>query len=314
MTRANLSRIGLGASRIGSFNNPQSLRDSIGLIRAAMEIGVTTIDTANIYGQGDSESTIGTALAGPLRNDAFIITKGGRHFSAAARALRWAKPLLRPLLGARGGGEAVTARRSDHLRADWRPHALKAGLADSLRRLRTDHVDGFLLHSPPGSLLTHSATAQELDAALAHLRDRGMARYVGVSCDDAASLAAALALPSITLLEIPADLMDRAMRHAEAISARGIIVVAREVIRLRAQRAPAAAIRAAVDQPLVACVLVGTTNREHLRDAVNAVAPRDADVASLDGAEGRAPRVPRPAENAVASAGQTPLASNRIIA
>ncbi len=81
-----LSRLGLGASRMGSFGNPQPLGDSTRLVRGALDLGVTTIDTANIYGQGDSERAIGRALVG-ARDRAFIVTKGGRLFSGRARAL-----------------------------------------------------------------------------------------------------------------------------------------------------------------------------------------------------------------------------------
>jgi len=54
-SRADQSRLRLDCSRIGSFNNPHSVTDSIALIRGALELGITLFDTANIYGQGDSE-------------------------------------------------------------------------------------------------------------------------------------------------------------------------------------------------------------------------------------------------------------------
>ena len=80
-------RLGLGCSRIGSFNSPYSISDSIALIRRAFELGITLIDTANVYGQGDSESAIGRALRGH-RDEAVIVTKAGTAFSARMALMR----------------------------------------------------------------------------------------------------------------------------------------------------------------------------------------------------------------------------------
>lgn len=256
-----LSRLGLGASRMGSFNNPQPLSESLRLIRSALDLGVTTFDTANIYGQGDSERAIGRALAG-ARDQAFVITKGGRLFSARAQALRWAKPLVRPLLAARARGQAVTALRGDELRADWSASALTRSLDGSLRRLRTDRVDGFLLHSPPAAIVADPAT----NDVLAALRQAGKARHVGVSCDDREALVAALAIPSVTMLQLPVDLLADAAGFAGDIASRGIIIIAREVISLRRDLPPIEAVRDALAQPLVSCALVGTTRLAHLAD------------------------------------------------
>jgi aryl-alcohol dehydrogenase-like predicted oxidoreductase len=258
----NLSHLGLGASRMGSFNNPQSLSESLRLIRGALDLGVTTIDTANIYGQGDSERTIGRALAGGARERAFVITKGGCLFSARAQALRWIKPLVRPLLSARGQGRAVSTRRGGELRADWSAPALIRSLDASLRRLRTDRVDGFLLHSPPTAI----AADPVVHEALATMRDAGKARHVGISCDDRDSLRAAFTMPALTMLELPVDLLGDVAGFAAEIELRGIIVIAREVISLRPELTPADAVREALGKPLVGCALVGTTRLTHLAD------------------------------------------------
>ena len=265
-----LSTLGLGCARIGSFNNPQSLKDSRALIVRAMELGVTTIDTSNIYGQGDSEVQIGLALQG-RRDGAFLVTKTGKGFSNKMKLLRPLKPILRPLLSARrkaggaapptGHSSAVTARREGEMRQNWSPAAFAPSLEASLRRMRTDRVDGFLLHSPPASVASDPA----IGAALSALQAAGKARHFGVSCDDAACLSAALAMPGLTLLQLPWDVvisMDNA--DAAAIRDRGILVLAREVIRLQHGVSPVEAVRTAVAHPLVATALVGTTSRAHL--------------------------------------------------
>ena len=257
----NLSRLGLSANRMGSFNNPQSQAESLRLIRGALDLGVTTIDTANIYGQGDSERRIGLAL-GAAREQAFVITKGGCLFSARAQALSWIKPLVRPILALRAGGQADSNRRGNELRADWSGPALTRSIEASLRRLRTDRVDGFLLHSPPAAIAADPAVHE----ALAALRAQGKARHVGVSCDDKETLTAAFTLPVLTMLQLPVTLLANARDFAGEIASRGIIIIAREVISLRPELAPAEAARQALAEPLVDCALVGTTRLAHLAE------------------------------------------------
>lgn len=261
------SRIGLGCARMGSFNNPQSLGESVSLIEAALEMGVTVLDTANIYGQGDSERAIGRALRG-RREAGWIVTKAGQTFSSRMRALRLAKPLLRPLLAWRGeGARVVTARRDGEIRADWSVPALARSLDDSLRRLGTDHVDGFLLHSPPEDVVADPATG----AMLAGVRQAGKALHVGISCDDLACVRAAVALPAVSLVEMPYDLVLAIAGGpvAATLRERGIRVLARGVIGSGQGRDPAEAVGAALADPVVGCVLVGTTRRDHLQAAAS---------------------------------------------
>jgi len=104
--------------------------------------------------------------------------------------------------------------------------------------------------------------------ALAALKQAGKARHVGVSCDDVGSVTAALAMPGVTLLELPFDLLG----HAVEAARRGIAVLAREVVVLQPVLSPADAIRSAAALPGVSCTLVGTTRLTNLRAAVEALA------------------------------------------
>ncbi|WP_066480317.1 MULTISPECIES: aldo/keto reductase [unclassified Sphingomonas] len=262
------SQIGLGCARVGSFNNPQTLAESRALIAHALELGVTVLDTSNIYGQGDSEQQIGKAIRG-RRARAFVVTKAGRGFSPRMKLLRPLKPVLRPLLamrrgstGATAGTGAVTARREGELRMDWSPAAIRESLHGSLRRLGIEQVDGFLLHSPPASVAGDAA----LGSALAALKAEGKVAHFGVSCDDIACLRAALTLPGLSLLQLPWDVVAAIRDTAEgaAIRDRGIQVMAREVIRLQPDVAPLDAVRHAIAEPLVTTALVGTTSPKHL--------------------------------------------------
>jgi aryl-alcohol dehydrogenase-like predicted oxidoreductase len=267
---AGASRLGLGASRFGSFNNPAAPAESERLVHAALDLGVRVLDTASIYGQGDSERIIGRAIAG-RRDDAFVVTKAGQTFAAKYRLLRPVKPLLRPLLAARkgrGGGSIVTAQRDAAMDADWRADAIVASLNTSLKRLRTDRVEAFLLHSPPATVAADPALA----AAMARVREAGKARLVGVSCDSLATLDAALAHPDYLVVQLPWDVIELLGKRREAMAARGIMVLAREVVTQQPSLSPLDAVRRSLTEPAVACTLVRTGNVAHLRAMAQAAA------------------------------------------
>lgn len=270
-----ISRLGLGCSRIGSFNNPLPDRDALRLVQSALDMGVRVLDTANVYGQGDSERVIGRALKG-RRDDAFVVTKCGMSFSPRMYLLLPLKPLLRPLLRpllarrSGGGGAAsgvATAQRAAALRRSFAPAALTASLEGSLRRLGLEDVDALLLHSPDAAALADPAIA----ATLARLKQAGRVRHIGVSCDDADSLHAALAMPGLTMLQLPWPLV--ADGQANALAERGLMVQVREVIRLQPALAPEVAVAQALSTAGVGTVLVGTHSQAHL-SALAAAAAR----------------------------------------
>ena len=263
-----LSIIGLGCSRIGSFSNPLSSSEIRLLLAKAFDSGVTVFDTSDVYGQGDSERELGRFLAGGRRAEAFVVTKGGKLFSGKMRLLRPFKPLLKPLLSRRGRG-AVTARRSDEISEDFSAAHIIAAVEGSLRRLRTDTLDGFLLHSPPVSAVGQHS----LWEALARLKQSGKIAAFGISCDTRAVLDASLKVPGATLLELPYDVLREIENSdsAREIARNKIAVLAREVIRFQPDVAPERAIRNAASMPLVSTVIVGTTKVPNLQSAIAAV-------------------------------------------
>ena len=144
-----LPLLGLGCSRIGSLGNPVPMRDMRRLLERSLELGVNLFDTADIYGQGDSEREIGRLIAG-RRDKAFVVTKCGKKFSRKMQLMRSLKPILKPLLGRAGSArKAVVGQRDANLATDFSPAHITSALDASLRRLGTDHVDALLLHSPP---------------------------------------------------------------------------------------------------------------------------------------------------------------------
>ncbi len=256
-----LSKLGLGCSKVGSFNNPAPSSQIRHVLQRALDLGITVFDTADIYGQGDSEREIGRAIRG-RRDQAFVVTKFGKLFSAKMRLLRPFKPVLKPLLKSLKAGAQVAAQRDGNMAEDFSPARFAPALDASLKRLGLARVDGVLLHSPPAAIVRQAGVAE----ALAALQAAGKARYFGVSCDDDECLEAALAIPRLSLLQLPMDVIERAGANgmAKVIADRGIAVFAREVIRLRPDLKPVAAVAAAAARSDITCVIAGTSSPAHL--------------------------------------------------
>ena len=252
---------------MGSFNNPARTADQMATIARALDLGVTVFDTADVYGQGDSERMIGRALA-TRRSEAVVITKLGKLFSKRMRLLRPLKPILKPLVA--GRGNLVTSQRQKNMAEDFSPARYAAALDASLHRFGFDHVDGLLLHSPPASVVRRPETA----AALAALRDAGKALQFGVSCDDRDCFEAAIAMPGASLLQLPIDLIDETVKDgllAEARS-RGFTIFAREVVRFRNGASPVQAVDGAARRPEIDCVVVGASHPDRLAQLAIATA------------------------------------------
>ena len=217
------------------------------------------------------EREIGRALKG-RRDEAFVVTKFGKTFSAKMRLVRPFKPLIKPLLALRGsdGGGAVTARRDAVMREDFSAAHLRAAFDASLRRLGMDHVDAILLHGPQVAIYADP----ELADLLLTLRRQGKARHFGASCDHWDEIPAALALPHVSILQLPYDLIERAGAGelGRIIAQRGIAVMAREVIRLQPAVLPVAAFAAAAAREDVATVVAGTGRLDHLAELASVCA------------------------------------------
>ena len=262
--------LGLGCSRIGSLGNPVPMRDIRALLERSLDLGVNLFDTADIYGQGDSEREIGRLLAG-RRDRAFVVTKVGKRFSQKMRLMRPFKPLLKPLLArAKSAKSAVVGQRDANLATDFSPEHVTAAAEASLRRLGFDSVDALLLHSPPAAEI-----GPAVGEALAALKKAGKVRHFGISCDDLPALKAALDIPGVELLELPLDVIDAAIetRLSEKIRQRSIGVLAREVIRLQPGVPATKALQNAASRACVTSVILGTSSIRHLEEAVAALWP-----------------------------------------
>jgi pyridoxine 4-dehydrogenase len=172
-----VGRLGFGAMRItgrGVWGPPADRAAAVRLLRRAVELGVTFIDTADSYGPGVSEELIAEALA-PYRDGLVIATKGG---------------LTRP-----GPGE---------WRRDGRPAHLRAACEASLKRLRTDRIDLYQLHSPDPRVPLDDSVG-----ALIQLQREGKIRHVGVSNVNVSELAAARRVATIVSVQNRYNVTDR---------------------------------------------------------------------------------------------------------
>lgn len=266
------ARLGLGCARLGSILTPLNRAQSCALLETAYRLGIRHFDTANIYGQGDSERYLGEVFKS-RRQEICIATKAGQRLSRHQTLLAPFKTPLR-LLAQHGRPmrKSIAEQRSAGLDYSFNMSDIAASLEESLRRLRTDYVDIFYLHAPKADVL-RDAPFEQLAEKL--LRE-GKIRSFGVSCDDLSAAHMALTLPYVQVVQFEAgsESSEQIVSHA---SGRGKALVVRGVARL-VQGAEAhgdyahALIRSlsALLLEKAHAVLIGTTNVQHLADNVAA--------------------------------------------
>lgn len=171
-----VNRLGFGAMRITGprvLGEPADRARAMAVLRRAVELGVTLIDTADSYGPGVSEELIAEALH-PYPAGLVIATKGG---------------FLR-----RGGGWIPDGRAS-HLRE---------ALEGSLRRLRIDRIDVYQLHT-----VDPRVPIEESVAALRDLQVQGKIRHIGVSNVNVEELSRARTVARLVSVQNRYSLSDR---------------------------------------------------------------------------------------------------------
>jgi aryl-alcohol dehydrogenase-like predicted oxidoreductase len=167
-----VSRVVFGAMALGPSQDPQRRIDTI---RAAIDAGITSLDTAPLYDYGGSEELLGRAIRG-LRDRVQILTKVG---------LRWDDPsghgqVLYSFRDAQGREQAV--------RRNSRPDSISLEVERSLRRLGVDVLDLVQVHHPdPDTPIADTM------GALTDLLRQGKLRAIGVSNYDAAQMSEAQA-------------------------------------------------------------------------------------------------------------------------
>ena len=151
-TGVSVSKFCLGAMMFGAWGNPDHA-ESVRIIHAALDAGINFIDTADVYGQGESEEIVAKALTGGRRDNVVLATK----FHNAM-------------------GEDPNQRGNSRR---WIMRAVE----DSLRRLGTDWIDLYQVHRPdPGTDI------EETLGALTDLVHQGKVRYLGGSTFPASAI------------------------------------------------------------------------------------------------------------------------------
>lgn len=171
-----VARLGFGALRIlgpNGFGPPRDRTAAIGVLRRAVDLGITLIDTADSYGPGISEELIAEALH-PYPAGLVIATKGG---------------FVRP----RGSWTA-----------NGRPAHLREALEGSLRRLRLDRIDLYQLHTVDPRVLI-----EESVGALGEMQAQGKIRHIGVSNVTVEELRRARAVARIVSVQNQYNVADR---------------------------------------------------------------------------------------------------------
>jgi aryl-alcohol dehydrogenase-like predicted oxidoreductase len=273
-------RFGLGCARLGSVLGSDQA-EAARLVEAAYEKGIRFFDTANIYGQGESERILGAALRG-RRNRVIIATKAGQHFPAWMTLARPLKRFLGPMIRRSDSGRSVVSRiREAKLPQDFSDGYLRASTEASLRRLKTDYVDILLLHSPPSPVIANGEAIGSLDK----LRATGKAIKIGVSCEDVDSGLLALDDRRVEVIELPLwpttdatdRFLERAGRQAVFVIGRGLMSAALQGAGNERRTSARAALASSLARREISRVLIGTIRIGHLAEVLETAQSIEAD-------------------------------------
>jgi len=171
-----VGEIGLGCMGMSDFYGPRDEAEALATIHRALDLGVTMLDTADVYGPHTNEELVGKALRGRRREAVVVATKFG--------IVRGSDPLAR---GANG-----------------RPEYVRSSCDGSLKRLGLDTIDLYYLHR-----VDPNTPIEDTVGAMAELVRAGKVRFLGLSEAKAATLRRAQAVHPISALQSEYSLFTR---------------------------------------------------------------------------------------------------------
>jgi aryl-alcohol dehydrogenase-like predicted oxidoreductase len=203
-----VSEIGFGGARIGGLLAQDGGRAaSLKTLEAACDAGINFFDTADMYSQGESEILVGKAFRNK-RDKVFIATKGGYRLPRQKRLIQFIKPFAKPIVRALGlRRSAIPASVSGKVSQDFSSGYLREAVEASLRRLQSDHIDLYQLHSPSREELTESRLQDAL-GLMERLKAEGKIREYGIALDSVYDAAHCLNMEGLASLQMPFGLMD----------------------------------------------------------------------------------------------------------
>jgi aryl-alcohol dehydrogenase-like predicted oxidoreductase len=175
-----VSAFGLGCMGMSGIYGPVDDQESVATIHAAMDAGISLLDTGDFYGMGHNEMLIREALKGGKRERAFIMVKCGSLRSPDGKII----------------GD------------DARPQSVKNFLSYSLRRLGTDYID---LYQP--SRVDPAVPIEDTIGAIADMVKAGYVRHIGLSEASAKTVRRAQAVHPIAALQIEYSLFSRGIER-----------------------------------------------------------------------------------------------------
>lgn len=177
-TGQTVSALGLGCMGMSDFYGPADRQESIATIHAALDAGITLLDTSDFYGMGHNELLLQEALTNRQRENVFIAVKFG----------------------------ALRAPNGSFIGFDGRPEAVKTSLAYTLQRLGTDYID---LYQP--ARLDPTVPIEDTIGAISEMVQAGYVRQIGLSEVGADTIRRAHAVHPISWLQIEYSLISRSI-------------------------------------------------------------------------------------------------------